>query len=268
MINPGFILFPLYLYPLLPTYWTPLFNAANTYPDLSFLVVVNIDNGPGASACPNSDYTPAIHNLSLYPNIVALGYVHTASSYNCGASGTDICPATRPQADLRAEIDTYQKWSLATTAGGCGSPTIRVNGIFFDEAPTVAANLTYMENITTYARNSLTNGNTIVYNPGSPVDQGYYQFADYINVFENTAAIYHGTNIPPLANGHANQSTLLIHTDPSDLQTLEQDVDTIIDTDSYGFAGVMITNRTVTENPWSGFPSYWDSLCKDVDAAN
>lgn len=194
--------------------------------------------------------------------------MHTASSYNCGASGTDICPATRPQADLQAEIDKYQKWSLAKTAGGCGSPSIQVNGIFFDEAPTVAASLTYMQSITTYARNTLTHGKTIVYNPGSPVDQGYYNSADYINVFEDTEAVYHRTNIPALANGHPNQSTLLIHTDSLNVQKLEQDVDTIIDIDYYGYAGVFITNRTVAQNPYGGFPSYWNALCKDVDAAN
>lgn len=269
MVNLGFVLLPLYIYPL-PNAWTPLFNAANSYPDLTFLVVINIENGPGASACPNSDYTSAIHSLNSHSNIVALGYVHTASRYNCGASGKDICPATRSQADLQAEINKYQKWSSSTAAGGCGSPSIHVNGIFFDEAPTVAANVTYMQTISTYARNTLTNGHTIVFNTGSAVDTGYWTWADFINVFEDTEAAYDVADIGALdGNGvYSEKTTLIIHTYTSSLATEERDVDTIIDSDHDNIAGVFITERTVAQNPYNAFPAKWNELCQYVDAAN
>ena len=268
MVPLGFILFPLYIYPL-PNAWSPLFKAATSYPNLTFLVVLNINNGPGPSACPNSDYTPAIHTLNSYSNIVTLGYVHTAQRYDCGASGKDICPATRSPADLQADINTYQKWSLSVAAGGCGSPSIHVNGIFFDEAPTVAANVTYMQAISTYARNTLTNGHTIVFNTGAAVDSRYWAVADFINVFENTEAAYKAANIGALDGQgvYSEKTTLIIHTYTSSLTIEESDVDTIIDSDHDNIAGVFITERTVAQNPYSAFPAQWDKLCQYVNAA-
>lgn len=240
-------------------------DAANLYPNTTFLAVINIESGPGSSPCPNSEYTTAIHSVNSLPNIVALGYVHTAARYNCGASGTDICPATRSQADLQAEINKYQNWPST-----CGSPAIHVNGIFFDEAPTVAADVTYMQTISTYAREKLTNGKTIVYNPGAAVDNGYWQWADFINVFEDTEAVYDTANIGALdGNGvHSRQTTLIIHTYKSNLQTEQRDVDTIINTAHDAIAGVFITERTVAQNPYSAFPANWAQLCQYVDASN
>ena len=270
-INLGFILFPLYIYPT-QNAWNPLFTAANTYPNLTFLAVINPENGPGGSVCPDSSYTTAIHTLNSHPNIVALGYVHTAARYNCGDSHTDFCPATQTQMALQANISKYENWSK-TSAGGCStssSSSVQVNGIFFDEAPTDAASVTYMQNITTYARNKLTHGKTIVYNPGNPVYKDYWKYADYINVFENTEAIFRNTPLDSLTgNGvYAGQSTLLIHTYQSNAQTEENDVDTLIDTDYDDIAGVFITERTVAQNPYSAFPARWTQLCNWVDAAN
>ncbi|MCJ1264688.1 hypothetical protein MMC22_004562 [Lobaria immixta] len=266
LINPGFILFPLYIYPT-QNAWTPLFTAANTYPNLTFLAVINPDNGPGPSVCPDASYTAAIHTLNSYPNIVTLGYVHTAARYDCGASGTDICPATRTQADLQAEINQYENWS-SSSAGGCStssSSSIQVNGIFFDESPTVAADVTYMQTISAYVRGKLTHGTKILNNAGVAVDEGYWNYADYINVFENTEAAYRTTDIDALVGDHADQATLIIHTYQSNLQTEEDDVDTIIDT---GIVGVFISERTVAQNPYNAFPANWAQLCEYVDAAN
>lgn len=263
MIYPGFILLPLYIYPLLnQNLWKPLFDCAAKYPTLSFLVVVNVDSGPGGSACPGTEYVSAIHNLSLYSNIIPLGYVHTAARYNCG-TGQDICPATQSQAVLQANITKYEKWSATTAAGGCGSPYIQVKGIFFDEAPTAATSVTYVQDIATFARNTLTHGKTIVYNPGSPVDAGYWNSADYINVFEGTEASYRQVKIPNLVGAHKSNATIIINNYTSNAETEENDVDTIIDSDLDGLAGVYITDRL-----YSAFPTRWSWLCEWVDAAN
>lgn len=264
MIYPGFILLPLYIYPLLnQNLWKPLFDCAAKYPTLSFLVVVNVEDGPGESACPGIEYTSAIHNLSLYSNITPLGYVHTARLYNCGTSGTDICPATQTQAALQANITKYEKWSASTAAGGCGAPSIQVKGIFFDEAPTAATSVAYMQTIATFARNTLTHGNTLVYNAGSPVDAAYWNSADYINPFEGTEPSYRQTDIPTLVGAHKTNATIIINSYMSTAQTEQNDVDTLIDSDLDGLAGVYITN-----GPYSAFPARWSQLCKWVDAAN
>ncbi|MCJ1264690.1 hypothetical protein MMC22_004564 [Lobaria immixta] len=223
----------------------------------------------------DSSLTTAIHTLNSYPNIVALGYVHTAARYNCGDSHTDICPATQPQAALQANISKYENWSKTST-GGCStssSSSIHVNGIFFDEAPTDAASVTYMQNITTYARKKLTTpGKTIVYNPGDLVYKDYWKYADYINVFESSEADYDVADIGVLDGYgvYASQTTLIIHTYQSNLQTEEKDVDTIIDIDHDGIAGVFITERIGTQNqdPYGAFPAKWTQLCNYVDAAN
>lgn len=267
-IHPGFILLPLYIYPVQygQNMWAPLFSAATNHPNLSFLVVIDIMNGPGPPPCPDASYTAAIHTLNSHSNIIALGYVHTAARYNCG-TGQDICPATRTQLELQGDIDQYANWSSPTGCSRSGSPTIQVDGIFFDEAPAAASSVPYMQTISAYARKKLPNAR-IVNNPGLPVDPGYWKYADYINVFENTEAIYRTTNVPALAGTYKEQATVIIHDYTSNLQQLETDVDTIIDSDIDDFAGVFITNRTAAENEYIGFPSFWSQLCDYVDAAN
>ena len=260
MVNPiisGFILLPLYIYPSLNA-WKPLFDNATAYVnDLTFLAIINPNSGPGGQNCPNSDYIAAVKSLNTHPNIVALGYVHTTFG-------------KESQAALQNNITRYQNWSKPTTANGCG---IQVNGIFFDEAPTQASSVTYMKTISTYARSTLTNGKTIVYNPGVHVDPGYWQWADYINVFEDTEANYRKANIPALTDNnqtYTKKGTVIIHTYTSSSQQENDDVDKVIDTDppNYGLAGVFITDRTLAQNPFSAFPARWTDLVKWVAAAN
>lgn len=256
MIYPGFVLMPLYFYPILHA-WDPLFNAATKYPSLTFLAIINPDSGPGKTPCPGSDYVTAIQTLSTHKNIVTLGYVPTNFT-------------TRPQLDVQADINKYQAWSKPTSTGGCG---IQVNGTFFDEAPNAASGVTYMKNVATYAKQTLTHGNTIVFNPGTATDPGYWQWADYIVTLENTEAFYDNANIASIdGNGkYSEQTVIILHDYASSAQTEENDVDTIIDNSRDNIAGLYITELTEpnnTVNPYRQFPARWDQFCGWVDAAN
>lgn len=262
MVNPGFVLFPLYIYPS-NNAWQPLFDAADANPSLIFQAVINPSSGPGIGPCPNSDYINALDALNKHANIHTLAYVHTASRYDCGPDHNWICPATRDLSLLRAEITTYQNWSN----GGCAAnKDIHIGGIFFDEAPTNSTDINYMRNITTFARNTLTHGKTIVFNAGVQVHPGYWPIADFINVFENTEAAYDVANISALdGNGvYSHQATLLIHTYTSGKATETDDIETIIDFENDGIAGLFITDVTVADNPYGKFPKDWAFFCKTM----
>ncbi|KAK5187988.1 hypothetical protein LTR16_009012, partial [Cryomyces antarcticus] len=103
-VNYGFVLRPLYMYPS-PGAWDPLFNAARVNPTLTFQAVINPNNGPDGG-CPGPNYIHATSILSSITNIKTLAYVHTAARYNCGVSGTDICPATQLLGALQANMTT------------------------------------------------------------------------------------------------------------------------------------------------------------------
>ena len=262
MVNPGFVLFPLYIYPS-SSAWKPLFDAATAYPSLIFQAVINPDSGPGSGPCPNIDYINALNTLNSFPNIRTLAYVHTASRYNCGPTGNWICPGTQDLSALRANITTYQNWSK----GGCAAnKDIHIGGIFFDEAPTTPDKVDYMRNITTFARNTLTRGKTMLYNAGVQVDPGYWPITDFINVFEDTEAAYDVADIGALdGNGvYSHQATLLIHSYTSGNSTEIKDIETIVDFDNDGIAGLFITDVTVANNPYGRFPKKWDFFVKNM----
>ena len=262
MVNPGFVLLPLYIYPSLNA-WKPLFDAAAANPSLIFQAVINPNSGPGSGPCPNIDYINALATLNSYPNIRTLAYVHTASRYDCGPNQNWICPGTRDLSLLRADITTYQNWSN----GGCAAQKdIHIGGIFFDEAPTGPDKLDYMRNITTFARNTLTNGKTILFNAGVQVDPGYWAIADFINVFENTVAAYDVADIGALdGNGiYSHQATLLIHTYTHNTAREIDDIETIMDFENDGIAGLFITDVTVANNPYGSFPARWTTFVSNV----
>ena len=262
MVNYGFILLPLYIYPT-PGAWDPLFNAAKANPSVTFYAVVNPANGPGASTCPDSNYITALNSLTSISthNIKTLAYVHTAYKYNCGSSGTDICTCSAPLSELEANITKYQNWP---TAGCAGAKDIHVDGVFIDEAPSTSSCVDYMRSATSFAKSTLTHGNTVLFNAGTSVDSVYWSIADYINVFENTEAVYDRTNIGALdGNGkYAQQATLLIYGHKSAAKTLNKDVNTILSSKNDAIAGLYISDKSV----YSAFGSNWGTFVSDVAA--
>lgn len=263
MVNYGFILLPLYIYPgSQGVSWTKLYNAANAYPSLNFQAVINVYNGPG-DGCPNIDYAYAVNKLHSYPNIQILGYVHTASRYDCGSSGTDICPATQPISAVEANITAWQNWSKCST-----TQDLHMDGIFFDESPTVPGNVSYMNTLATFAKSTLTKGpKTTLFNTGTAVDKGYWAVADYINVFEDTEAAYYAADIGALdGNGvYSQQTTLVIHSYTDPVANVYNDVNTIISHNHDAIAGLFITNiKAALADPYASFSNIWSNFTDDM----
>lgn len=267
MLLKGFVLIPLYIYPT-SNQWDPLFTAASAHPTTNFLAVINPDNGPGAANCPNSDYLAALEKLHSHANIFTLGYVHTASKYNCGPYNNYICPATETQQALQQNITKYQNWSLSGTTG-CSQKNISLNGIFFDESPTDSgANVAYMRSISTFTKNTMKPGAAFtLFNMGvAPEDAAYWGTADFINVFEGTQAAY--DDIPDndtyYGNGlYREQATIIIHGYEGSLVDERADVDELMSPDKDGVAGVYVTERTT--DLYSFFPQSWAQFCGFVD---
>ncbi|KAF2837344.1 hypothetical protein M501DRAFT_202568 [Patellaria atrata CBS 101060] len=170
------VILPLYVYPS-PGAWDPLYQAASTYPDVDFTVVVNPHSGPGDSSLPDPFYLTEIPKLNQHNNIQALGYV----AVDYGTKDID---------DILAEIDTYGGWAAADSA-------LAMKGIFLDETPN-KPNIEhgeYMQRIQKAVQScSGLAGDFIVHNPGSipiysKVQETKIEFADSANVtviFENT----------------------------------------------------------------------------------
>ncbi|KXL46180.1 hypothetical protein M433DRAFT_149440 [Acidomyces richmondensis BFW] len=258
MVQYGFILVPLYIYPL-PGAWDLLFEAAKAYPNVTFQAIVNPDNGPGASECPDSSYINATAQLNTLANIQTLAYVHTAASWDCGPDADDICPCTQPLSALEANISKYQNWNVA---GKCTSQDIHVDGIFFDEAPSDGNCTAYMSGATSFAKSTLTRGSTVLFNAGQAVNTTYWAIADYINIFEDTEAAYDSADIGSLdENGkYSSQSTMIIHSYTSGWSTMQQDVNTILSLQHDAMAGLYISNL----DGYSNFPSNWTGFVAEV----
>lgn len=98
--NKPFVLVPLYIYPF-PTAWEPLYVAADSHPELDFLVVVNPNSGPGPGVLPDANYIEALARLTAAPNVKVIGYVHC--SYG-----------KRLLDELVAEVSAYRGWTHAS----------------------------------------------------------------------------------------------------------------------------------------------------------
>ncbi|KAF3355142.1 hypothetical protein VdG1_04354 [Verticillium dahliae VDG1] len=85
------VFIPLYIYPF-QTAWEPLVRSAIAHPSLTFVTVVNPNNGPGPDPRPDANYVAALHQLGALPNVQLLGYVHV--SY-----------CTRNQSDVERDMD-------------------------------------------------------------------------------------------------------------------------------------------------------------------
>lgn len=263
MVNP-FVLLPLYIYPT-PGAWAPLTSAAKAHPDVTFYAVINPANGPGAGSCPDSSYTDAIRELSGAPNsnIKTLAYVHTANSYNCGDSGSDICTCSAPLDELMGNITTYEGWSASSSCAD-NAQDLRVDGVFMDEAPASSECVDYMQSATSFAKSTLGQEATVLFNAGASVDETYWSIADYINVFENSEAEYDGLNVASLSEGgkYSDQSTLMIYDYDSGSRRLRRDVGALMSGQGKSVTGLYISDG----NGYDAFPSNWNSFVKDVAA--
>ncbi|TKA79115.1 hypothetical protein B0A55_02408 [Friedmanniomyces simplex] len=267
MVNYGFILVPLYIYPV-PSAWDALFTAAATYPSVTFRAVINPDSGPGDTACPNSDFVAAMSALNTHPNIQTLAYVHTAARYDCGPTGTWICPCTQPLSALEANISRYQNWNDAASNGCDVTADVHLDGIFFDEAPSDGNCTSYMSDATSFAKTTLTRGSTVLFNAGQAVDATFWGIADYINVLEDTEAAYDNANIGALdgeGEYHA-QSTVILYDYSDGPAVLERDVGTLLGVQRDAMAGLYVTDLGVYDRFPTNFTGFVGEVARVVEA--
>ncbi|CRK42775.1 hypothetical protein HYQ45_002379 [Verticillium longisporum] len=241
------VFIPLYIYPF-DTAWEPLVRSAAAHPSLTFVTVVNPNNGPGPDPRPDASYVAALHQLSALPNVQLLGYVHV--SY-----------CTRNQSDVERDMDVYRAWNDDLVKGGgagsvqrdeaedeakdevkeqaeeaakeeaeeaakeeaCGS--LRVDGIFFDETPWDPSHQDYMARLTRYARAAWEQpapggapgrDAVLALNPGVVVEPRWFEDADYVVVFEQSAQhwddYFVGEGLPQIPHALRPKSVAIVHT--------------------------------------------------------
>jgi hypothetical protein len=148
----GALIIPLYTYPGVS--WSAIISAKEANPSVAMVVIINPDNGPGASKDQN--YVTGIDDLRAV-GVIVLGYDHTSW-------------AGRPLATVEADIDSYKSW-------------YNVSGIFFDEMSNVPGNEGYYSTLNQYS-DSL-GLNFTVGNPGGPAPPSYLGTLDVIVTYEN-----------------------------------------------------------------------------------
>ena len=257
MIDFGFILLPLYIWPTTGA-WPKLFHQAITHPHITFYTIINPDSGPGGSSCPGQDYVDALARANSFDNIKTLAYVHTANRWDCGEEGTEICTCSAPIGELKANITTYADW----TKSGCRSDDIHIDGFFMDEAPSNAKCAAYMHHATTFAKGEIGQDKPVFFNAGTGVDEVYWGIADYINVFEDTEAAYESADIAALDGDgkYARQSTMILHNYTGGKKMLKRDVETILGSKHDALAGLYITDSS----GYTEFGSDWAEFVDDV----
>ncbi|KAF5136370.1 Spherulin-4 [Metarhizium anisopliae] len=160
------VVMPLYYYPLDEATWKPLYDAAASYPDVNFLVVVNPNSGPGTEPLPGKDYAREVPRLNAFPNVHAVGYVRV-----------DYC--RKPLADACAEIDRYARWRRHPDA----PPGLHVEGIYVDEtpnhhSPSAARYLDHVRRLVKASDGLAGARSTVVHNPGTPPEGELASFGD------------------------------------------------------------------------------------------
>lgn len=189
------ILIPMYTYPE-DDAWSPIWTQVTAHPTVEFRIIINPDNGPGSSTYPEPAYITALTRLNAHPNVKLLGYVATEFS-------------TRDYATVTAEVDRYAGWSSYLASN------ISVSGIFFDEATDAksGAARTYLGDAAAHAYAQLSSPTkTVVLNPGTVVDDGYFSIADSIVEFENPYDDYEGqVTIDSIQSAYKRDSAIIVH---------------------------------------------------------
>lgn len=234
-----FICVPLYIYPG-PGAWAPLVRAARARPDALFHAVVNPCNGPGGDELPDENYVMAVRELAALPNVKVLGYVH-------------VTYGKRDPHEVKRDVQRYAAWRGVD--GG-----LRVDGVFFDEAPAEVGMVGYMADVSRCARRGLRAANgkrgIVMLNPGVVVPRVYYDFADYIVAFEQ--ALGHWNNVKSefmeaMTGGVAAKTVVMVHSCRSGEERLEELACEFRDA---GILGQYVTEQM--EGGYSKWSSWWD----------
>lgn len=253
------ILLPLYIYPLEGA-WEPLVAAAEANPGVTFQVVVNPGNGPGPDALPDASYMAALSRLCQVPNVEPLGYVHCTYGQRDGAA-------------IHRDIETYMGWNDAG---------LRVHGIFFDETPWEPGHRELMAGYTQHVRATWRRSSpesdassspsassspgpggasVVVYNPGVVVVEPYFDDADYVVVFEQSAGHWQDyflrQGLPQIPMRLRRKAVAVVHT--CDEDTPERSVGGLTKQISdLGFGGIHLTDEL--DGGYTKWPEQWGSF--------
>ncbi|POS84731.1 hypothetical protein EPUL_001871, partial [Erysiphe pulchra] len=189
------ILLPLYIYPS-PGAWDPLFRAVQKYHRITFIIIVNPNNGPGgrgykkdgdhdhgAILLPDNNYKREILKLNSYANVKTVGYVSTRWAHR----------------ELRfalSDVAIYSNWSKYPSS----TPGLGVKGIFLDETVTQYNNsgAFFLGELTSFIRSNENFGPDaliihilqIIHNPGAFPDPRYMSYCSIAVVFEDSYSKY------------------------------------------------------------------------------
>jgi hypothetical protein len=238
----AYITFPLYINPS-NNAWAPLYNAIASNPGLLFQLIINPASGPGTTTYPSAAYITALTKLHTYPNVQLLGYVH-------------ISYGARAQSDVQSDISLYAGWS-GYTAGN-----IKLDGIFFDEAPDryTTANYNYLSSVASYARAKFPGGHLNT-NPGVVCDSRYFSLVDTVNVFEDYYSSYGSRTLNNIPVALRPKSTIIIHNFNGNANKQTSLVQTIA---GGGVSGMYIT----TTRGYTSFSNLWNQFVTAMAATS
>lgn len=231
------LVIPLYIYPA-PGAWEPLLQAARGNPGLSFIVIVNPSNGPGADPLPDANYTNVLRQLRSFRNVHLLGYVYC--SYG-----------TRSIDDTKKDIRVYLGWKS----------DFRIDGIFFDEVPSAKESAGRMADLSHFAksiwRTDAGHSGIVVYNPGVSVEQEFYQDADLIVTFEQSEHQWrHWFLHQSIAHNMRAKDVAMVHSCISDAKSLTRQIVEM------GFGGLYLTDQL--GGGYTQWPSGWDGVLEGL----
>jgi hypothetical protein len=230
------VVVPLYIYPA-PGSWEPLLQAVRDNPSVSFIAIINPHNGPGAGPLPDANYRVALSQLSVFPNLQRLGYVH------CTYGERNI-------ADIQHDIQIYSAWNSQ----------LRLDGIFFDETPSAQEAVGLMRDISNFTRSSwkTATGHSafIVHNPGVTICQEFYQDADLVVTFEQSADhweshfLQHGVTERPIY--FRAKDVAIVHSCGDDVEGLAFQIMEL------GFGGLYLTEQV--GGRYNRWPDSWTTV--------
>ena len=213
------VIIPLYSVP--DASWDEVLNIKNANPDVSFLAIINPDNGPGSEY--NPIYDNGIKNLQS-GEILVLGYANTEY-------------ASKNILDVFSDIDSYRTWYT-------------LDGIFFDEMSNVSGNESYYENLDDYAKSQ-----GFIFTVGNP---GHDTLPSYVGTLDNLV-IYENSGLPDLfslVGWHDNYDksnfSIIVHS----LDTFDESFVKYA-TNYVDF--IYLTNDQLP-NPWDILSPYFDIL--------
>ncbi len=192
-------------------------------PAAGVTMILNPASGPGAG--PDPLYQDTVRRAQQ-AGISVVGYVHTS----WGARKASL---------VRAEIDRYRSWYGA-------------DGIFFDEAATSAASLSYYRGL--YRHVKADPDATVTLNHGTVPDERYMTVTDVAVIFEGDRHSYRTAMMPAWASSYApGRFADLVYDAPAD------SFEAVLEQAKARRVGQLYVTDDVLSNPWDALPSYYEA---------